>query len=568
MTPSRISVDRDALRRAIERHVAQEPLYAIGEARIRGQSYRVFKHAPASLATMFAFGANHGDKDFLIYEDDRITFADLWRRGRRFAHVLRDRLGVKKGERVAIAMRNYPEWCVAYVGVVALGAVVTPLNAWWNGEELRYALADSGARVVIVDAKRLELIAPFKDALGLTLILARGGAAGADHAFEALMADAPDSGPPEVSIDADDDFSLVYTSGSTGTPKGALLTHRSAVSALLSWSLLASSAKEANGGASILGDNPGALLAVPLFHVTGSHSLFMFSWLIGRRLVMMYRWNVGDAVSLIKRHQLTNFFGVPSQTFELGEAVEAADVPSLIDIGAGGAKRPAEHVVRLIERIPHANPSAGYGLTETNALGCLCTLDDYRERPDSAGRPVPPVTDIKIMTESGEAPTGVVGEVWIRSPANFRGYHNLPEETGKALDADGWFRTGDLGRFDADGFLTIVDRLKDLIIRGGENISCLEVEARAYAFLGVFEAAAFSVPDPVLGERVGLVVHPRENALDLSALRAFMAQGLAPYKVPERIWIAPQPLPRLGTEKFDKRMIKAVALRHPPHWST
>lgn len=559
-----VEIDRRKLEEAVFRHLMEMPMFAVGEADIRGQTYRVFKNAPPSLAGLFAYGAIHGDKDFLIYDDERVSFAELWRRGCRFANMLSAKFGVKKGDRIAIAMRNYPEWCVAYVGIIALGAVAVPLNAWWKSEELGHGLKDSGAKIVIVDAKRLEFIAPFRKELGLTLILARGGAGGADHQYEELMAATGDDTPPAADIHPDDDFSLVYTSGSTGVPKGALLTHRGAISTLLSWALVASSAKEANGGVSVLGENPGVLLAVPLFHVTGSHSLFMFSWLIGRRVVMMYRWEVGEAKALIKKHALTNFVGVPAQSFELSEAAEPGELPSLIDIGSGGAKRPPEHVQRIADKLK-VNPSSGYGLSETNAAGCVVTLNDYRAKPDTTGRAIPPVTDIKIMTETGEARTGEVGEVWIRSPANFRGYNNLPEETAKAITPDGWFRTGDLGKLDEEGFLTIVDRLKDLIIRGGENISCLEVEARAYAYPGVSEAVVFSVPDERLNERVGMVVYAKDGALDLARLRGFMREGLAEFKVPERIWLSPQSLPRLGTEKFDKRMIRTVALRLPPH---
>ena len=562
-----ITIDAKRFEAAIARHLEQEPMFKVGEAHVRGAPYRVFENAPPTLVGLFMYGTIHGEKDFLIYGDERLSFVELFRRGCRFANVLAKEFGVKKGDRVAIAMRNYPEWCVAYVGVIALGAVVVPLNAWWKTEEFRYALKDCEARLVVVDDRRLEYLRPLKDELGLVFILARGGAEGADHAFEELLAREVDASPPAVEIDRDDDFCIVYTSGSTGNPKGAILTHRGVVTTLLSWALVASSIKEARDGVSILGDNPGILLAVPLFHVTGSHSLFLFSWLLGRRVVMMRKWNAREAVELINAHQLTSFVGVPSQSFEMIEAAGELEMPSLIDIGSGGAKRPAEHVRRLRDRFPYANPASGYGLTETNAIGCIISLNDYRERPESTGRVVPPVTDLKIMTESGEAATGEVGEVWIRSPSNFRGYLNLPDETARALTRDGWFRTGDLGRLDADGFLYIVDRIKDLIIRGGENISCLEVEARAYHHHNVAEAVVFSVPDERLGERVGLVVFPKSGPLDPAELRDFMARDLAAFKTPERIWVSPQPLPRLGTEKFDKRSIRAFALRFPPHFS-
>jgi len=553
---------------AAARILAEEPMFAVGEADIRGNTYRVFKNAPPSLVGIFLFGTQFADKDFLIYEDERLTFAETWERACRFANALARDFKIGKGDKVAIAMRNFPEWCISYMAIISLGAVVVPLNAWWKNEELHYGLADCGAKLVIVDDKRMERILPCKKDLKLTLILARGGGEGADHHYEDLLESCWDASVPSVDIQPEDDFCIVYTSGSTGNSKGVILTHRGVVSTLLSWAFVASALKEARGGESLFGDNPGILLAVPLCHVTGSHSLFLMSMLIGRRVVMMYKWDPKKAVELINHHQLTNFVGVPSQSYELVDAAGDTSMPSLLDIGSGGAKRPPEHVKLLKKKFPNANPASGYGLSETNALGCIISLDDYQKHPDSTGRPVPPVTDIKIMMEEGEAQTGEVGEIWIRSPANFRGYLNLPEETAKSLTPDGWFKSGDLGRFDEEGFLYIVDRTKDVIIRGGENISSLEVEHRAHEFPGVAEVAAFSVPDEVLGERVGLVVYPKPGAtVEPLALRDFIASELAEFKVPERIWISPVPLPRLGTEKFDKRTVRMIALQHPPAYS-
>lgn len=548
------------------RLLTENPLFKVTEAEIRGNTYRVFENAPASLGELFANAAEtHGEKEFMVFEGERISFAELWRRACRFAHALEDELGVKQGDIVALAMRNFPEWCVAYMGVISLGAVVVPLNAWWKADELEYGLKDCGAKIVIVDGKRLEYLAPLKKSLGLTLILARDKGEGADLQFADMLARAKSDAAPKVSVHPDDDFCIVYTSGSTGNPKGVVLTHRGAISTLFSWSFVAAILKELRGGVSPFGENPGILLAIPLFHVTGSHSIFLLSYMVGRRVAMMYRWDPKEAGEIINREKLTNFVGVPSQSFELMQAVGPEGLPTLIDIGAGGAKRPADHVKKLAEKFKSGKPSSGYGLSETNALGCVISQGDYQLRPDSTGRPVPPLTDIKIMKDGAEQPRGQVGEVWIRSPANFRGYHNLPEETEKALTPDGWFRTGDLGRMDEQDYLYIVDRLKELIIRGGENISCLEVENRVYAHDAVAEAVVFSVPDEVLGERVGLVVYPKEGAsIDAAELRNFIAEDLAGFKVPERIWISPASLPRLGTAKFDKITVRKIALTHPP----
>ncbi|MEM9617345.1 MAG: class I adenylate-forming enzyme family protein [Pseudomonadota bacterium] len=546
--------------------LTENPLFKVTEAEIRGNTYRVFENAPPNLVGLYAYGAaTHGDKDFLIFEDERLSFAETWKRACRFAHALRDELGVKPGDKVALAMRNFPEWCIAYMGAIATGAVVAPLNAWWKADELKYAIEDSGAKIIVVDARRLEYLSPLKDELGLTLILAREEGEGADHRFEDMVERAREDTPPPVDIQPDDDFCIVYTSGSTGHPKGVVLTHRGCISTLMSWAFTASAVKEARGGVSLFGDNPGILLAVPLFHVTGSHSIFMLSYMVGRRVAMIYRWDPKHAGEIINREKLTNFVGVPSQSYELMNTDHEGGLPTLMDIGSGGAKRPADHVRKLKNTFKNANPSSGYGLSETNAIGCVISLAEYQQRPDSTGRPVPPVTDIKIVKDGEEVPRGEVGEIWIRSPANFREYHNLPEDTEKALTPDGWFRSGDLGKMDEEEYVYIVDRIKDLIIRGGENISCLEVENRVYEHHGVAEACVFSVPDETLGERVGLVFYPVDGeAIDVAELRDFIAKELAAFKVPERIWLSPSPLPRLGTAKFDKITVKKIALQHPP----
>jgi acyl-CoA synthetase (AMP-forming)/AMP-acid ligase II len=547
--------------------LVENPFFKVGAAQIRGNEYRVFENAPKNLVGIFALGVPHGEKDFIYYEGEVWTHARLWSEALRFATALSEGLGVKKGDRVAIAMRNFPEWCAAYMAVISLGAVVVPLNAWWKTEELRYALKDCGAKIVVVDDKRLEYVRGFKSALGLKLILVRAKGEGADYAYADLVARSRPADLSNVAIDPEDDFSIYYTSGSTGNPKGVILTHRGAITTLMSWTLIMAAITDANGGKPLHGDNPGVLLGIPLFHVTGSHAIFMMSWIFGRRMAMAYRWDARAAIDLINRHRLTNFVGVPSQSFELIEAAGSTPMPTLLDIGSGGAKRPPEHVARLKEKFPNANPSSGYGLTETNASGCVISLSDYQRRPDSTGRALPPCCDIKIVGEHGDCKTGEVGEIWIRTAANFRAYLNLPQDTAKALTPDGWFKSGDLGRIDEEGFVTIVDRLKDLIIRGGENISCLEVEARAYQHPAVAQALVFSVPDEALGERVGLVVYPKEGArFDPQELRDFMSRELATFKLPERIWASPQPLPKLGTEKFDKQMIRRIALQNAPLW--
>ncbi|MEM9705851.1 MAG: class I adenylate-forming enzyme family protein [Pseudomonadota bacterium] len=568
-TTERPQVPQEKIMASAAKILTTDPRFKVGAADISGNSYRIFENAPPSLVGIFMFGASHGDKDFILSESGNLSHAETFKRACRFAHGLQEKYGVKKGDRVAIAMRNYPEWCVAYMGIVMLGGVVVPLNAWWKTDEFDYALGDCEAKLVLVDAKRLAEISPLREKHGLTLILAHEEADGADDRYEAILEASQNETVPSVEIAPEDDFCISYTSGSTGQPKGVILTHRGAVSVLFSWAFVGAVLTDARDGKSIFGGDPGILLGIPLFHVTGSHSNFMLSYMVGRRMAMIYRWDPIKACEIIRDHKLTNFVGVPSQSYELIDAAGPEGLPSLIDIGSGGAKRPPEHVRALKEKFPHANPSSGYGMTETNALGCIISLDDAVSRPDSTGRAVPPLTDIKIVRDDETtADVGEVGEIWIRSPGNFRGYLNKPEETAKTLTSDGWVRTGDLGKLDAEGFLYIVDRLKDLIIRGGENISCLEVEARAYEHASVAEAVVFAVPDDALGERVGLVVFAKDgDAIDAKALRDFMADDFAGFKVPEHIWVSPQALPRLGSAKFDKQMIKAVAMRNPATWA-
>ncbi|HTU11516.1 MAG TPA: class I adenylate-forming enzyme family protein [Allosphingosinicella sp.] len=565
-----VALDPADIDRAVETIFARHPEFSVGEADIRGARYRIFENAPANLADVIAAAAaRHGEKEFLVYEDERISHGELWRRACRLAHAFRDRLGVRQGDKVVLAMRNYPEWCVTYMAVVALGATIVPLNAWWKRDELRFGVEDSDARIVVVDGQRLEEMAAFKTELGLVTVLARDPGEGADFRYEELLQGSSDCARPEVAVRPDDDFCILYTSGSTGRPKGVALTHRGIISALYSNAFILSVMKEARNGVGLWGDDPSILLVIPLFHVTGSHVVFLLSFVEGRRMVMMRKWDPREAARLIRQERVTNFLGVPTQSFELMEAAGESGLPTLVDIAAGGAKRPADQVHKLKEKFPNGHPTQGYGLTETNAMGCLISQADYLARPEATGRPVPPLTDVRIVLDGQDVGTDLVGEIWIKSAANFRGYHNLPEESAKAITADGWFRTGDLGRIDAEGFLYIDGRLKEIIIRGGENVSCAEVDKSAYEYEGVAEAVAFSVPDDLMGERVGLAVFAEAgDNIDPARLRAFLAARLAPFKVPERIWIWAEQLPRLGTAKFDKLELRSAALRRAPDFAT
>ncbi|MEM7740892.1 MAG: fatty acid--CoA ligase family protein, partial [Pseudomonadota bacterium] len=371
---------------------------------------------------------------------------------------------------------------------------------------------------------------------------------------------------PTTPIDPESVFALMFTSGSTGFPKAAQLTHRGVVSTVLSWAFIQELYQRVRPEVSTKPANAGILMALPLFHVTALHSIFLLSYLIGRKVVFVYKWNPSEAAQVIKDEKLTNFVGVPTMLQELLAGAQPGDLDSLVDLGSGGAKRPASHVVSQGETHPRITSSSGYGLTETNAMGTIIGLADYVRKPDATGRVVPPVTDLATFSEDGKRlPDGEIGEVCIRSPGVMKGYLNNDEANAKAFFPDGWFRTGDVGVIDEDGYLVIMDRLKDMIIRGGENISCLEVENILLQFDGVQEAAVFSVPHERLGEAVGAAVYG-EAPIDAAGLQAHARQHLAAFKVPTRYWLSPQPLPRGATGKTDKKPLRAHAADNPPHF--
>jgi acyl-CoA synthetase (AMP-forming)/AMP-acid ligase II len=557
----------DKLEQAVAALTAEGQPFALEEVEIRGHRYRSYVNQPANLAEYLKLMANHGDKEFVVMGDERYSFAQGLQNGAAFAAALRDRYGVAQGDRVAIAMRNNPQWMFAFIGAVLAGAIVVPMNSWWTTEELEYGLEDCGARVVVVDPQRAERLQPFAGRLGLQLVgvgdFATSGLDVAD--FMGLLGDYAGAQAPRLAIGPDDDACIMYTSGSTGHPKGAVQTHRSVLAALYSWLLLGNATNVASrdgqrpdpGAAARY--PPCALMTVPLFHATGSHSLFLLSLIIGRKIVLMYKWDVQEAMRLIEAERVTNFNGVPTMSAELQAAARDStyDLSSLKEIYAGGAARPPDQVKKITQAFRGSSAGIGYGLTETNALGAVNSGAFYLAKPGSTGRVVPAVTDFRIVGENGgELPPGERGEVCIRSAANVRGYWNKPEATAAAF-IDGWFHSGDVGYMDEDGFLYIVDRIKDIIIRGGENISCIEVEAVIYAHEAVEEAAVFGLPDERLGESVGAAVVLREGCeLTAQELQSYLAEHLAAFKIPRHIWFHRDKLPRIASGKIFKRQLK------------
>ncbi|RDE04793.1 AMP-dependent synthetase [Sphingomonas aracearum] len=528
--------------------------FALTTAQSRGQTLPMIAAAPPTLPAYFAhFCAEHAAKTFLVAGEERLTFAETYAQAGAVARALVAVHGVKKGDRVGIAMRNSPSWIVLYMGVVMAGGIATLLNGWWQSEELAAAIADVECSLVLADGPRAKRIAAIPgtvpplvtidDTLPIAEAMRAVGEAGGDAALPA--------------VDALDAATILFTSGSTGRSKGALSDHRAITQAvfnyLVSAMIMLGIASEAGQAPTL---QPATLLNVPLFHVTAEVPVFLQSFAMGRKLVLMPKWDAEEAMRLIQAEQVTYFVGVPLMSFEMLNHPNRAnyDLSTVSDFAAGGAPRPVEHVRRIKEEMGGGSPLIGYGLTETNAAGAGNWRDNYLAKPNSTGRPSPPLMEFAIVDDAGRhLGIGRVGEISIRSVANFREYWNNPEATAAAFTADGFFRTGDLGYLDEDGYVFIVDRKKDIIIRGGENISCIEVEAALYEHPGVAEAAVFGLADERYGEVPGAVVHCREGACpEEGELQEFLRAHIAAFKVPARIWFAQDPLPRLGTEKIDK----------------
>jgi long-chain acyl-CoA synthetase len=517
------------------------------------QGRAIVANFPATLPTLLrTFCALNADTEALVAANERFTFAQLDQWSERVARSLAGR-GIRKGDRVAIAMRNCPSWIIAYMAALKAGAVATLLNGWWQTDELRHALEIARPALVIADPPRAARI----DAAGIGAPVCT---IEVDQRLEAALKPLLEAGEKDLpEIAPGDDATILFTSGSTGESKGALSTHRAVTTAVYAYAtglMVLKAILESEGRPP---KPPRTLLSVPLFHVTGEVPVLLNSFVIGRGMVLMPKWDAGEALRLIEKEKVTYFVGVPTMSLELMAHPDRDkyDLSSLTDIAAGGAPRPVSHVERLQKTFRTAQPALGYGLTETNAVGCINFWSNYADKPGSTGRPHKPFVELVILGEDGShRPQGERGEIAIRSAANFKGYWQDPKSTEAAFTRDGYVRTGDIGYLDEDGYLFIVDRKKDIIIRGGENISAAEVEAACYACPAVAEVAVFGAPDERLGEVPVAVVHARDG-LDEAALREFLEGRVSAFKIPARFIFIDQPLPRLGTGKIDRMALKA-----------
>ncbi len=524
---------------------------------VDGVPTKVFKHAPPSLREVFGTARAREDEIFLVYEDERWTFTEVMRHVDALSALLVGRYGVQPGDRVAVGMRNYPEWVVSFAAITSIGAISVSLNAWWTEDELDYALADCGATVLIADVERVHRARSSAERLGCRILSVRADEVphGVDRWEEVRDLEAP---MPDVTVTADMDATILYTSGTTGHPKGAVSTHRAVIHALMAFGCKAALDKLRRPDDAEPAGQPTFILIVPLFHVTGCVPVMLSCFASGLKLVMMYKWDADRALELIEREQVTNFVGVPTQSWDLLESPRFAttDTSSLISVGGGGAPAPPELVKRVASSFKAGRPSIGYGMTETNAYGPGHSGTDYVDHPTSTGRGTP-VLDLAVRDPEGnDLPIGERGEIWFKGPHLIRGYWGKPEATAETI-VDGWLRSGDLGRLDEDGFVYVEDRAKDMVLRAGENVYCAEVEAAIYEHPAVYEAAVFGVPHPRLGEEVAAAIYPRAGmSLSADELQAHVADRLAAFKVPSRVLIVNEPLPRNAAGKFLKRDLR------------
>jgi long-chain acyl-CoA synthetase len=534
--------------------------FETGTVDVDGIPTTVFVRGPRNLRDVFDTARTRGDTTFLVYEDERWSFDEVMARVDALGALLVDTYGVARGDRVAIGMRNYPEWVIAFAAITSVGAVSVSLNAWWTADEMGWALEDCGAAVLIADRERVERTGGAAERLGLKVLGVRLGDGDAalpdvDRWEDVLPLGAP---LPRVPIGPDDDATILYTSGTTGRPKGAVSTHRAVTQALLGYSCRAAVDRLRRGDDDARRAAPAFILIVPLFHVTGSIPVMLGCFASGLKLVIMYKWDPERALELIEREKVTNFVGVPTQSWDMLQSPRFADfdTSSLVAVGGGGAPAPPELVKRVATSFAKASPNIGYGMTETNAYGPQNGGDDYLTHPTSTGRATP-ILQVEVRDQEGSAvPTGEQGEIWFKGPNLIRGYWNRPDATAEAI-VDGWLRTGDIGRVDDEGFVYVEDRAKDMILRGGENVYCAEVEAAIYEHPSVHEAAVFGVPHERLGEEVAAVVVPRAGTtLTAEDLQAHVRARLAPFKVPTRVAVWGDPLPRNPAGKVLKRELR------------
>ena len=545
---------------ALSQLTASGEPYELHSITVHGNACRAFKNAPPTLRDLYA--ETRSNETFIVYEEERYSFEDVYLRSAQIAKLLVDVYGIQKGDRVSVSMRNYPEWVMAFDAITSIGAIAVAMNALWSTEEMEYGLSHSGSKVLFADQERIDRVLPIYQDLGLEVIAVRSDKPlpadipSLDELLKSVPAEMPD-----VDVDPNDDATILYTSGSTGHPKGAVSSHLNIISALLSWELDMKSAMLILGVEPQAPEYPPAtLLGVPLFHATGSHAVFLSSFRSQRKIVAMYKWDPKLAAELIEEERIASFVGPAAMTGDLVEEARKTnrDLSSLATVGGGGAPRAPDQVKGIANTFTKAMPNTGWGMTETNAIGTGIGGEDYLSHPGSSGR-CSAVLDITIVDDSGnQLQAGERGELLIRGTSIIRGYWNRPDANAETF-TDGWLRTGDVAYLDDEGYLYIVDRIKDLVIRGGENIGCAEVEAALLAHGDILEATVYAVPDDRLGEEVGTTIYSPID-LEIEEIKNFLKEHIARFKIPRYFTFTGDPLPRIASGKINKRQIRATAV--------
>jgi long-chain acyl-CoA synthetase len=540
---------------------------------VLGRSMQVYKDRMRSLREVAQAAMLRGDdQTFLVYGDRSWGFASFVRESNGVGAALSERFGVGHGDRVAVLSQNNPEWCVTFWATVDLGAVLVGLNGWWTADEILYGLQDSGAKVLVADRKRFERIAADLDQAPDLETVFLVDADPADYpqadgskvsllAFEELTG-GPTDAFPDTPIDEDDDAVIFYTSGTTGRPKGAISTHRSMIANLQNTIYNTVAGAMSGGGALPSGDSQNvALFTSPLFHVSGCHSGLVLGLLAGLKMVMpVGRFDPDTALQMIQDHGVTVWATVPTMVWRVCEhpGRHDYDTSTVSSVAFGGSPSAEELQRKIRDTFPNVKvTSNAYGLTETSSVATVNSGADAVRKPTSVGPPVPTV-EVKITDEQGrDLDVGETGEVCIRGPILMKGYWNKPEATAVAIDEDGWLHTGDIGHVDDEGFVYITDRKKDMIIRGGENIYCVEIENRLVEHPSIADAAVIGVPHPELGEEVKAVVQvePGESITE-DEVRDWVRQTLAEFKVPPYVEISEDRLPRNASGKLLKNVLR------------
>jgi long-chain acyl-CoA synthetase len=536
--------------------------FEVVSVEVGGTPVLAFKNAPKTVRDLWLSTAPFAERDYLVYQDERITYGEAHKRVGAIAAWLLAQ-GVEPGDRIAIAMRNYPEWLLIYWAAVSIGVAVVGMNAWWVADEVEFALNDSEPKVVFCDHERLERMferpatsARFKQVVTRMEAVPVGVIPWSD----VVATEAP---LPEIDVDPDADACIFYTSGTTGRPKGAQLTHRGCINNLMNMmfagQVQALATQKATGVAPPeTPPTPVSLLTTPLFHVTANNCGAYATTAGGGTMVLMYRWDAGEALKLIEREHVTAMSGVPVMSREILTHADFAsrDTSSLMSLGGGGAPLQPDLVAKIDAEVATARPNTGYGMTETCGIITAVGGDFFVDRPASVG-PAMPTFEVKCVDDDGNTvPQGEVGELWVRGASVIKGYLNRPEATAESI-TEGWLHTGDVAKIDEDGFIFIVDRKKDMVLRGGENVYCAEVEAAVHHHPAIAECCVFGVPDPRLGEDVAaaIVLRPGYH-LTAEELRAHCADHLARHKIPRNIWFLTDPLPRNANGKFLKRELR------------